>query len=198
MCNRLKIICPRPGNPNRITSLRFCVKPVAHRSGDFIYQSAIVKKTSLKKRFWAKVNKNGSVQNHVPRIGKCWEWTASLWKGYGRISKKRAHRASWEIHKGEIPKGKQVLHKCDNRKCIRPSHLFLGTDKDNAADRDAKGRRQPPKGEQNGFHKLTSGEILLIRKVFGTMTQVKIAKLFGTHRGNVSKIGNRKVWKHIL
>lgn len=85
---------------------------------------------------------SGFVANPVT---DCWEWTKSLTHNrYGRISYKnrniRAHRLSWVIFRGNIPDNLYVLHTCDNPPCVNPYHLFLGTSKDNAIDRDGKGR----------------------------------------------------------
>lgn len=96
-------------------------------------------------RFWEKVNKSG----------ECWTWTACThhqW-GYGhfRAGGKlvTAHRYSWELHNGPIPPGMRVCHRCDNPPCVRPAHLFLGTDADNAHDMIAKGRHY--RGEHNSL-----------------------------------------------
>ncbi len=74
----------------------------------------------------------------------CWEWEGSFHGNYGiayiQNKKVGAHRLSWMLHKGPIPKGLWVLHKCDNTSCIRPSHLFLGDNDDNMADMLLKGR----------------------------------------------------------
>lgn len=74
--------------------------------------------------------------------------------GYGIVGINRksmlSHRASWIIANGPIPEGMDVLHKCDNRKCGNPAHLFLGTDIDNMRDRDSKGRNNQPCGDKNG------------------------------------------------
>src|SRR5579872_970926 len=76
----------------------------------------------------------------------CWNWTAStIGKGYGqcnvrRLKERFAHRVSYRAYKGEIPAGQDVLHTCDNKLCVNPRHLFLGTKKDNAQDMKAKER----------------------------------------------------------
>lgn len=106
----------------------------------------------LKKRFdakWIRVDATG-----------CHEWQACLMpRGYGAIQfggkKLGAHRASWLIHFGEIPNGVYVCHKCDNRKCVNPDHLFLGSPKDNACDMQRKGRKFIPAGEANAMYKIT-------------------------------------------
>jgi hypothetical protein len=97
-------------------------------------------------RFWAKVDRNGPVPEHAPELGSCWIWTAAKVVGYGMFTLARghqdyAHRTAWRIAtQDEIPDGLFVCHKCDNRVCVRPHHLFLGDAKANAADRDVKGR----------------------------------------------------------
>lgn len=82
-------------------------------------------------RFWAKVRRGRG----------CWEWTAATTGGYGVLERThkgegyvRAHRYSWELHNGPIPSDKLVCHRCDNPKCVRPSHLYLGTHRDNVRD----------------------------------------------------------------
>ena len=101
-------------------------------------------------RFWSKVNKDGSIPSHRPDLGQCWEWTASLVHGYGQISiggrsfnPARANRVAWVIANGEIPEGLGICHACDNRKCVRPSHLFPGTQQDNMKDFSGKGFMRP-------------------------------------------------------
>src|ERR1051326_4320190 len=82
-----------------------------------------------------------------PQTG-CWNWMGALFKGsgYGQFSNHAlskspttAHRASWELHKGIIPKGIMVCHTCDNRLCVNPAHLYLGTNADNMRDRSQRG-----------------------------------------------------------
>src|ERR1041385_6307151 len=86
-------------------------------------------------RLLARTNQNGPAPSHCPEIGACWEWTGCLSNGYGQIKAGErlgyTHRLSWELHYGPIPDGLFVLHKCDNRPCVRPDHLWLGTALDN-------------------------------------------------------------------
>lgn len=94
--------------------------------------------TTANERFWVKVDKS-------PRQSGCWHWTAFRDSdGYGRFwldgTMVSASRAAWILTKGDVPPGMEVLHRCDNPRCVNPDHLFLGTKTDNMADRDRKGR----------------------------------------------------------
>lgn len=92
--------------------------------------------TPIADRFWPKVQKTDV----------CWLWIGATSAGYGRIGRGRAkdHEVSWELHNGPVPHGLWVLHKCDNPPCVRPDHLFLGTQSDNMKDAEAKGRLKHP------------------------------------------------------
>ncbi|MGY4614787.1 DNA-binding CsgD family transcriptional regulator [Bradyrhizobium sp. USDA 4472] len=128
----------------------------------------------------------------------CWEWQARKdADGYGRIwvnSRVRsgaAHRVSYEVHCGAIPEGMHVLHRCDNRACINPDHLFLGTNFDNMADRNSKGRQR--RGAGHGRAKLSEADVSAIRS--SGASGVEIAARFGMSESQVSRIRKGSNWK---
>ena len=146
------------------------------------------------KDFWEKVR----------RTSTCWLWTGKQDKdGYGVLSRRaikrtivRAHRYSWKLERGEIPKGISVLHKCDTRNCVRPSHLFLGTQKDNVADMYRKGRGA--KGEMRGSAKLSVEDVMLMRDLHASGYQNSyLSKMFSVAAPTVSMIVRRLVWRHV-
>ena len=103
-------------------------------------------------------------------------------------------------HKGSIPKGLCVLHKCDNPKCINPNHLELGTLKENVRQRDTRGRTSREartNGEINGMSKLTTSDIIKIRSLKGKLTQNKIASMFNISQTHVSGVQRGAYWRHL-
>jgi len=146
------------------------------------------KKKPLNTRFWSKVKKTDG----------CWEWTASVDRfGYGQVggeslaTKKhtmlKAHRVSWEMVDGPVPDGLWVLHHCDNRRCVRPDHLFLGNHQDNMNDMNRKGRNVFQ--TRNPSAKLTAEAIRTIRarRKAGELLRV-IAADFGVTESTVCRI----------
>ena len=136
------------------------------------------------------------------RVDDCLEWQAyrdaAGYGGYCFEGKTcSAHRASWRIFRGEIPKGMHVLHRCDNRCCVNPDHLFLGTHKDNMDDMTQKGRRV--RGELNGPAKLREAEVRTVRALSRAYkwSERKIAKQFGVSRSCINHILSGRKWKHI-
>ena len=136
-------------------------------------------------------------------VSECWVWRGRLdagGYGYFNLSGKaiKAHRFSWEMSKGPIPAGILVLHRCDNRPCIRPEHLFLGTDADNVADMDQKGRRYVLRGEKNGHSKLSESDVLKIAySPAGYGTGRALAAAYHVSPSTISLIRLGKVWKHV-
>jgi hypothetical protein len=142
-------------------------------------------------RFWSKVNKTE---------GGCWEWTAAKdGSGYGLFRWQRrmvrVHRVSFELVHGPIPEDLHVCHRCDNRGCVNPDHLFLGTHRDNMTDMSQKGRARTPLGEDNLQAKLTRVTVREVRQAEGSQRQ--IAKRFGISQSQVSRIRGRRFWQHI-
>jgi len=132
----------------------------------------------------------------------CWCWSGGkTWDGYGKVRWKgktyRAHRLSYEAyHQETIPKGKLVLHTCDERTCINPAHLFIGTHKDNMHDMKKKGRQTF--GTSNPTSKLTEENVLEIRhRLCKGQTNREIAKVYGVSNSTISQINTRKIWKHV-
>ena len=132
---------------------------------------------------------------------KCWEWTGTLnKKGYGVVRIQgvnfTAHRLSWLLFNGGGWRGLQVLHRCDNRKCINPNHLFLGTNADNLADRQAKGRQS--RGEKHPTAKLKEFEVKEIRRLVSVGMEIaKIAQNYNVHWSTIYNMIKGKTWKHI-
>jgi hypothetical protein len=168
------------------------------------------------RNFWKKVNKDGPTMPHME--SPCWLWTAGrLRKGYGQFQVadkgRKAHRIAWLITNGQIPDGLCACHRCDVPACVNPSHLFLGTHADNAADRDAKGRNNQPKGathfarlnpermargDKNGNSKLTDSIVATILTSHASgVTQRLLAAQCGVSRSLLSAIIKRKIWRHV-
>jgi HNH endonuclease len=131
----------------------------------------------------------------------CWEWTAAKLKtGYGALHDDmgtivRAHRFAYQLLKGPITRGRFVLHSCDNRLCVNPDHLRLGTQTDNM--QEASERNRIPQGERHHQAKLTESQVLEIRSLARTMKQKDIAKQFHISRAIVCQIISRQIWKHL-
>lgn len=145
---------------------------------------------TTEQRFWEKVDKNGP--------NGCWEWTAQITPfGYGHIQIDgraiRAHRYSAELHGSDIT-DKIVCHKCDNRRCVNPEHLFVGTQKENMADMDSKGRRNPPIAQPK-FRKLTDDDVHAIRA--SELNSVELGKIYGMAPYSIRKILHRVTYKDI-
>ena len=112
-----------------------------------------------------------------------------------------AARYMWEWVHGEITEpGLYVCHHCDNPRCVRPDHLFLGTPRDNAIDMIRKGRQSSvrPKGEKHGLHKLTEIEVIQIRNALRAGARpIDLARRHGVTKGNIGHISAGTTWRHL-
>lgn len=133
----------------------------------------------------------------------CWEWTGYRLKGYGQLRVRRrpvlAHRLSWEIANGRpAPDGLHVLHSCDNPPCCNPAHLRLGTDAENIADMDRRGRRAPSRGERNSHARLTADQVREIRALSAAgHAPDDVAGRFGVTGQTIRSIRGRHSWRHV-
>jgi len=148
---------------------------------------------TTEQRFWEKVDKSSD----------CWVWTASKQGKYGAFGVdgkvRGAHRISYVLAFGSIPTGMQVLHKCDNTICVKPSHLFLGTQLDNMKDRDRKERGNQPRGEKHRSAKLTEEKVKRIRKEYSrkNTTMRKLAEKYEVSNQAISRVIHFQDWKHV-
>lgn len=136
-------------------------------------------------------------------VGDCWEWQGARYRaGYGSLANGRggslyAHRHAYALFVGPIPKGLSVLHSCDNRPCVNPEHLFLGTPADNTADMMRKGRHRTRafKGARHWCAKLSEEEARAI--LLSPKSGTALAEEFGVSATTVSGIKKRHTWKHL-
>ncbi len=191
------VICEAIDCDRNVKYVNYCGKHYArwYRGQDVNAKSRLDR--TIEERLWHKVDKSGD----------CWEWYGSHDEhGYGHINigknkKEKTHRLSWEFANGPIPDGLCVLHHCDNPKCVRPDHLFIGTTKDNIQDCIAKGRfvflKSRP-GELNNHAKFTDGDIRVIRNLYEDGMKPKdIQEFMGVNRSCFHKIVTRKAWAHV-
>ena len=147
----------------------------------------------IEDRFWEKVTKTDT----------CWLWNGAMQpNGYGQFgaqvigmsSSALAHRVSYYLANSSLPPDLCVLHTCDNRRCVNPAHLVLGTTQENTDDMLCKGRDKV-KGELHKNHKLTEAQVTVIRA--DTRLQRIIAKEYGVSQALVSALKNNKRWRHL-
>lgn len=135
-------------------------------------------------------------------ITDCWPWTGPHDKdGYGVITSEnrrhqyRANRVTYEFTIGPIPNGKLVLHRCDNRSCVNPDHLFAGTVQENNQDKLTKGRHAH--GVTHGRAKISEQDVRLIRELGASQNIYEIAPQFDLDPRTIRDILDHKTWKHL-
>jgi hypothetical protein len=159
---------------------------------------------------WQPGAQTATVDDFVPlfweradKSGECWEWLGRKnWRGYGQITSKwfktvQAHRIAYELTFGPIPAGLLCCHTCDNRGCVNPAHLFVGTDRDNVQDMLRKGRSSRV-GSKNPHAKLTEAQIPLIRQAWmdgALMTD--LGREFGVSDSAIQEIVAGHTWRHV-
>jgi len=179
----------------------FVIHRCRHRRGEGRYCSQAcyhrAKVTPLIDRFFRYVGRK--------QESGCILWTGCTTQGYGVIgcgvpgSKKmlRASHVSYELFVGPVPGGLFVLHKCDNPPCINPTHLFLGTQTDNMADKVTKNRHH--KGEEHVSAKLSNEKVLAIRRRYAAReaNQYQLAAEYGVAQSLIWRVINKRVWTHV-
>lgn len=150
-----------------------------------------LRRRDFRARFWAKVRKTKT----------CWLFPCSPNRdGYGRIridyKLRKANRVAWELQVGPIPDGMQVLHTCDNRLCVRRSHLFLGTSLDN--NKDCVSKKRHGFGSRNGRAKLDEFKVIEIRRrIQAGETCKSLAKEFKVSPTRIGEAANKITWRHL-
>lgn len=147
------------------------------------------------REFWSLVKKSS--------MSGCWLWSGPTVTKmrYGRFQlnakQQYAHRVSWSLSNGEIPKGQCVLHKCDTPACINPEHLFLGSRRDNMIDKVMKGRQHY--GVGTGGAVLTDQKVstILYEYACGDTSALELAARYGVNESTMRSVINGKTWLHV-
>lgn len=144
--------------------------------------------------FWSRVQKAGP--------DDCWIWKGAIGpSGYGRIRyggrREISHRVSYIITKGPVPAGMFVCHTCDNRRCVNPAHLWLGTHADNQSDMRLKERGA--RGETVGGAKLTESDVRMIlsRGHISRQECAAMARRLGVATATIRDVVHRRTWRHV-
>jgi hypothetical protein len=169
---------------------RFCSKSCSNKD----------RRRPIDERFWSLVERRGP--------DECWLWTAATDRyGYGVISESlgsrsqrtqlSTHRLSYELANGPVPDGAYVLHRCDTRACVNPSHLWLGTNVDNMADMAAKGRAMH--GPSHVHAKLNAPAVRQIRADYALgCTLASLARRYSVTAQSIRAVVDGETWRHVL
>ena len=146
-------------------------------------------------RFWSRVSPE-------PTTG-CWLWTGGAnGRGYGQVwfanRQQSVHRVAFVLANGPIPQDRIVMHRCDNRPCVNPGHLVLGSHQENTDDMRRKGRERHVQGSEHPFAKTTEQDILEVRELYAKgWTATELAKMCSRKVSWVCSVVSRRAWKHV-
>jgi len=185
--------CTVDGCLNEAKALGLCNKHYLRKwkHGDV---TKVIRQKSFMERFLESFDRDGENQ--------CWNWNKSVTSaGYGLITDETgkqigSNRASWILHNGPIPKGMVICHKCDNRLCVNPSHLFVGTQRDNVRDCINKGRRNDVRGEMRPNARLTQAAVRFIRRTHRPV--VELARCYGVSVPTIRDVKSHRYWRHVV
>ena|SRR6478609_1512936 len=153
--------------------------------------------------FTRRVNKDGPIPDqsnpHYKDLGPCWSWEGAILipSGYGKFAITHrtfiAHRASWSLRNGTVPAGAVILHKCDNRTCVNPDHLTIGTQLENRGD--CANKRRTAWGSKNGQSKLTEDQVRSLRiEAASGASRKSLVKKYGVSKTIIAYAITRKSW----
>lgn len=150
----------------------------------------------LEERFWLYVDKKGD--------SECWNWVGSVKHGYGNLHNDKrnigSHKLSYILHRGKVPEGKEVCHRCNNRACVNPNHLYVGTHKQNMQQVTADKRwlRMDHRGEKNNSAKIKATDVPIIRKLYsmGKYKKKQLAHLYNISISQIGRIINKRAWNY--
>jgi hypothetical protein len=153
--------------------------------------------------YWKTMPIEERIAVRIQPNGQCREWTGGM-NGAKKPEQRRpvmkkgyVSRIVWELAHGPIPEGQEVCHTCDNPRCLRTSHLFLGTHQANLDDMYSKNRQRHRHGEAHPDAKLTSTDVIAIRGMAGVHSSYGMAKAYGVSKSAILAIIHRKTWKHV-
>jgi hypothetical protein len=154
------------------------------------------RRRDAEQRFWRNIDRRG--------LDECWPWLAGTTSGYGQIrfrkEKLGAHVLSYRLAHGTVPLGKMVLHRCGNRICCNPNHLYAGTYAQNTNDAVGHGTHKCGfgLGDQHKSARLRAVDIPAIRKALTKgESQRSVAAKFGVAQQTISHVAHGRTWKHV-